>query len=187
MSEAQTAAVGNSSSAGWEPSVEALLKDWRSRASAASAAHYVLATRLRRRNLALGIPVVVFSTVVGTSVFATLAKDRIDIRLSVAVGLTSVAAAVLAALQTFLRFPERAEKHVTAADWYAALRRDLDQTLALPPAARGAPKECLDRIRKEMSKVGQSSPEIPAELWAQLSKEHCVAEETTTIEGQPAG
>lgn len=174
MSDPQAAATDTPSSVAWEPPLDALLQDWRRRAAAAATAHYLLATRLRRRNLALGIPVVVFSTVVGTSVFATLAQDRLDTRLSVAVGLFSVAAAVLAALQTFLRFPERAEKHVTAADWYSAIRRDLEQTIALPPTQRGAPTDCLGRVRKEMSKVGQSSPEIPAPLWAKVAADHGV-------------
>ena len=172
MTDPAAPAPAQRSGAAWEPEVHALLKDWRNRAAAASEAHYVLATRLRRHNLWLGIPVVIFSTVVGTSVFATISEERVATELSVVVGLISVAAAVLAALQTFLRFPERAEKHVTAADWYAALRRDIDQALALPATK---PQDALDRFRKEMSKVGQSSPEIPVELWTRMARKHGVS------------
>lgn len=85
-----------------------------------------------------------------------------------------MAAAILAALQTFLRFGERAEKHVVAADWYAAVRRDIDQLLVLSAEERGTPKSCFDRIRKEMSKVGQQSPEIGNRPWKVMAKKYGV-------------
>lgn len=124
----------------------------------------------------LGIPVVIFTSIVGTGAFATLAAPNAVIHpaLKIAVGLISVAAAILAALQTFLRFGERAEKHVVAADWYAAVRRDTDQLLALPPKDRGTPKSCFDRLRKQMSKVGQHSPEIGDRLWKDMAERYGV-------------
>src|SRR5919197_2648456 len=118
----------------WDKHAEVLLKDWRQRMAAASEAHYKLASGLRRKNLMLGIPVVICSSVVGTSLFATLTdpKAAIPPTFKIAIGSISLVAAILAALQTFLRFGERAEKHVVAADWYAAVRRDIDQLLVLP-------------------------------------------------------
>jgi hypothetical protein len=150
----------------WDEHANALLKEWRQRVAAASEAHYDLASGLRRKNLWLGVPVVVLSSVVGTSMFATLAKPEQPLTTyKWIIGVTSLSAAVLSALQTFLRFGERAEKHVVAADWYAAVRRDIDQLLALTAEERGRPKECFDRIRKEMSKIGQQSPEIGDRMW----------------------
>jgi hypothetical protein len=151
----------------WDEPANTLLRDWRQRAAAASEAHYTLASRLRRNTLWLGIPAVLLSSIVGTSLFATLTEPSTEIPkwLRIGVGITSLFAAVFAALQTFLRFGERAERHVTAADWYAAVRRDVDQLLALSPEERGKAKDCFDRIRKEMSKVGQQSPEISERLW----------------------
>jgi hypothetical protein len=160
----------------WDECAEALLKDWRQRTAAASEAHYKLASGLRRKNLMLGVPVVIFSSVIGTSLFATLANPEavIPTALKIAIGSISIAAAILAALQTFLRFGERAEKHVVAADWYAAVRRDIDQLLALSTEERGRPKECFDRIRKEMSKIGQQSPEIGNRLWKVMATKYGV-------------
>ncbi len=157
----------------WTAQTETLLRDWRNRAGAASKAHYTIASRLRRHNVMLGVPVVVFSTVVGTSLFATLTEARVNTMLRLVIGSISVAAAILAGLQTFLRFGERAEKHVVAAG-YAALRRDMDEVLALPREARETPKDCLDRLRKDLSKVGQQSPEIPEDLWVKKAREYGV-------------
>jgi hypothetical protein len=94
----------------WTPGVLDLLRDWSARAASSSAGHYSTAHGLSRRNILLGVPVVVLTTFIGTSVFATL-QDDIDTSLKIFVGVISVTAAVLASLQTFLRFGERAEKH----------------------------------------------------------------------------
>lgn len=160
----------------WDSDTERLLCDWHNRAAAASDAHYRLANRCRKRNVAMGVPVVVFSTIVGTSLFATLNDANVSSRARLVIGGVSVAAAVLAALQTFLRFAERAERHVVAADWYAAVRRGTAEVLALPRGAREPPAVHLPKVRKEMSRVGQQAPEIPAPMWARVAEVHAVVE-----------
>lgn len=146
----------------WTPRVLDLLEDWRDRATTTSAGHYRQASRLARLNIRFGIPVVALSTFVGTAVFATLQKD-VNVGLRIGVGLVSVLAAVLASLQTFLRFGERAEKHRASAELWAALRREIDEMLALHPtylASRGDPKEYLDDLRRRMDEIAQQSPEL---------------------------
>jgi hypothetical protein len=160
----------------WNDRTEALLQDWHNRAAAAQHAHYLIAHNLRRRNLWLGIPAVVFSSIVGTSLFASLTRENINVSLRIAVGCISVAAAVAAALQTFLRFAERAAQHVTAADWYAAIRRDTAEMLALPRNARGPVKPTLDAIRTQMNRAGQNAPEIGDPLWRKVSTEFHIDE-----------
>lgn len=164
----------SSATAAWDKDTERLLRDWHNRAAAAAMAHYTLANRCRRRNVLLGVPVVVFSTVVGTSLFATLNDASVDSDVRLLIGIVSVAAAVLAALQTFLRFAERAERHVMAADWYSAVRRGIAEALALPPPTRQPPTAYLPGVRKEMSKIGQQAPEIGAPLWAKVAAAHGV-------------
>ncbi len=170
----QSAIAASGAAPSWDADTERLLRDWHNRAAAAATAHYLVANRCRRRNVLLGVPVVVFSTVVGTSLFATLNEASVDSTVRLAIGIISVAAAVLAALQTFLRFAERAERHVIAADWYAAVRRGTSEVLALPPAARQPPTAYLPGVRKEMSKIGQQAPEIGAPLWAKVAAAHGV-------------
>src|SRR5438309_1364875 len=58
----------------WSGSERELLDDWAARVAAAQHAHYSLMTQLRRRNLALGIPVVVLSAAVGTTIFSTISN-----------------------------------------------------------------------------------------------------------------
>ena len=142
--------------------VEQLLGDWRQRVYAAQTAHYASADRFRLLNYAVGMPAVILSSIVGTTIFAGLAKDSGWAKW---VALASIAAAALAGLQTFLRFSERAAQHATAADWYSAVRRDIEQTLHLPVEFRGKSKDCLDRVRKEMNRAAQDAPELSTRFW----------------------
>jgi hypothetical protein len=162
----------------WTDDETALMRDWGKRCSAAQHAHYFLAMRLRRRNLWLGIPVVTFSAIVGTSLFATLSEPnaKIHIGLRVTIATISLTAAVLSAVQTFLRFAERSERHAQAADWYSAIHRHIEELLALPDAQRGEPRKVLDGLRSELNKAGQTYPEIGEKTWHRVAPLYGVKE-----------
>jgi hypothetical protein len=152
-----------SDGSGWSVQVAQLLEDWHKRCYAAQSAHYASSDLCRLLNYVVGVPAVVFASIVGTAIFAGLEKS--DSSRTLLVASASILAAVLAGLQTFLRFSERAAKHATAGDWYSAIRRDIEETLHLPVESRGKAKDCLDRIRKEMNRVAQDSPELSARSW----------------------
>ncbi len=124
-------------------------------------------------NYIVGVPAVIFSSVVGTALFAGLEKDSPRTWI---VASTSILAAILGALQTFLRFAERATLHASAADWYSAIRRDIEEVLHLPVEDRGTPKDCLDEVRKEMNRAAQDSPELSARRWTREAKRFGVQE-----------
>lgn len=157
----------------WSDKVEQLLGDWRQRVYAAQSAHYASADRFRLLNYIVGVPAVIFSSVVGTAIFAGLEKNSPKAPL---VALASILAAVLAGLQTFLRLSERAAQHATAADWYSAIRRDIEQTLHLPVEFRGKAKDCLDEVRKEMNRAAQDAPELNTRFWIREAKRFRIQE-----------
>ena len=157
----------------WSDQVEQLLGDWRQRVYAAQSAHYASADRFRMLNYLVGVPAVVFSSVVGTAIFAGLEKNSPKAPL---VAMASILAAVLAGLQTFLRFSERAAQHATAADWYSAIRRDIEESLHLPVQFRGKAKNCLDEVRKEMNRAAQDAPELSTRFWRREAKRFRVKE-----------
>jgi len=145
-----------------DPKAAELLEDWRNRVYAAQAAHYASADRFRLLNYIVGVPSIILSSIVGTAIFAGLEKNSPKALLVASV---SILAAVLAGLQTFLRFSERATQHATAADWFSAVRRDIEETLHLPANCRGKVKDCLDKIRKEMNRAAQDAPELSSKFW----------------------
>ena len=165
----------------WTPRMDELLQDWRNRVYAAQSAYYETAEKLHRQNYWLGIPVIVVSSVVGTAIFADWSKSG---ALKWAVGSISIAAAILASLQTFLKFGENATLHGNAADWFAAIRRDIDQLIALPSELRGHPKHTLDNLRQEINKAGQKSPELSEKLWRRTARRFGVNEPPPSPSGR---
>jgi hypothetical protein len=158
----------------WTPAVVDLLRDWSARASASAETHFATAADLARRNVLLGVPVVVLTTFVGTSVFATL-EQTVGLELRIMVGLVSVLAAVLASLQTFLRFAERAERHRAAGERWAAINREIAEMVALHPtylASRGDPKQYLDELRRRMDEIAAESPPMPSRAWGRTLDRH---------------
>jgi hypothetical protein len=142
-------------------STEQLIEDWYRRARESQFAHYEAAQPLARANYKLGLPVVALSTIVATSVFATL-ESATTPNYRIIVGLISAAVAVLSALQTFLRFEERAEKHRAAGGQYGALRRELEQTRAAGPPYD---TQLLTRIRQKFDSISDQAPEITPRVW----------------------
>jgi hypothetical protein len=154
-------------------STEELLTRWYKRLRESQFSHYEAAKLLERRNLWFGIPVVVLSTVVGTSIFATLnatvEKATADIAFRIVIGMISVAAAVLAGLQTFLRFAERADKHRSIGAQAGALRREIEQLLAVG-GTEHLEADTLDNVRKEIDKLFADAPSVPELVWKRVSQ-----------------
>jgi len=167
MSKQASLPVDSHSGRGWHAALEELLEAWASRVAAVEAGHFAMADRLTRDNFRLGIPVVILSTIIGTSVFATLGES-VGLPLRITVGLLSVAAAVLASLQTFLRLGERSEKHRVAAALYSALRRDIESLLATPRKERPDAEPLFERIKLQMKAYGKESPAIGEREWAKV-------------------
>ena len=144
-----------------------LLSEWYRRVSETQRAHYLSAEHFGARKFWLGIPAVVLSTLVGTSVFATVQKQP-ELWLQIAVGLSSVAAALLASLQTFMGYSERAEKHRMAGARYGALGRELEQLLAsrveLSP-------ERVAEVRKRLDDLALEAPNNPRPIYERASRE----------------
>ena len=90
--------------------------------------HLRAAAYYEQCNRSLGIPVVILSTIVGTSIFSTLEHETAP-WIKVTVGLLSILAAVLSSLQLFLKPHDQLSRHQTTAVKYGALRRELEGLL----------------------------------------------------------
>jgi len=133
---------------------ERVILDWYTRVVNTQRAHYLSADYFQSRKYWLGIPAVILSTLVGTSVFATV-QNQPQLWLQIAVGLASVLAALLASLQTFLGYSERAEKHRIAGAKYGALGRELEQIRAFGPPI--SPEE-MSSVRMRLDNLAVESP-----------------------------
>ena len=146
---------------------EQLLKEWYVRIGIAQKAHQYSVESFEGRSRWLGIPTIVLTTIVGTSVFAALGKQGVETWLQIVVGLLSVGAAVLASLQTFLGYSERAERHRVAAAKYGALGRELETFLESP---QHTTDETIAELRKRLDAMALESVNPPIPLYRKAWK-----------------
>ena len=90
------------------PTPARLVEYWLYRSTRMQEAYYTASRDFDRRHLWLGIPAIVFSATVGTTVFASLSKNT-DLLIQVCAGALSISAAILTTLQTFLKYSELSE------------------------------------------------------------------------------
>ena len=142
-----------------------MLQKWQRRARESQYAHYEAAKALDSSNYRLGIPVTILSTLVGTTIYATLQK-QVDVRIQVLVGSISVLTAILAGVQTFLRFGERAEKHRAIAASYGGMRRIIEATTTLPVQFRPPLSEFINQVQNKLDDLSRSAPNVTDRLFA---------------------
>lgn len=132
-------------------------------------AHSRAATSFERKNIALGLPTVILTAIAGTTVFATIESSP-ETWVKVLTGAMSLAAAVLAALQTFLRYAELSERHKAAAQKYGMLRRELEEALAqaatvTPPTP--LPADFTKSFRERWDALDSQVPNLPQWIYDQ--------------------
>jgi hypothetical protein len=152
------------------PEVECLLTDWFRRARESQFIHYECGVWYGRLNYLLGIPTIILSTAVGTAVFASLETSTTGSE-RIVVGLVSILAAVLASLQTFLRFSERADLHRVSGSGYGAIRRSLEYLRTFPPAEPAALQQAVTAIKEAMDTLAKEAPAVPSRLKKKLDNE----------------
>lgn len=146
-----------------------LLTSWHKRLREVQNSHYEAAKPLASMNLRLGIPVVLLTTLVGTSVFASLQKE-VHIGIKIAVGFISVTAAILASLQTFLRFSEKAEIHRSIGAHAGVIRREVEQLFAMGDIEHISEGR-LNKIREQIDQISINAPSIPDRIWKRIQAE----------------
>jgi len=153
-----------------------LINHWRFRVHRMQLAHYMTARKFDDRHLWLGLPAIALSTIVGTTVFASISKNT-EIIIQILVGLFSVTAALLTALQTFLKYSELSEKHRVAGAKFANLKHRIELLITLVEPPPEELKKQLTMIEDQWAKVREESPNIPTRIWNKIEnswtyKEH---------------
>ncbi len=141
-----------------------LLHKWYARIRAAQTGHYRQAQRYRRFHRFLGVPVVVLSAVVGTTVFATLNEASTSTTVKIILGTTSLLTAAIASLQTFLNYDALSEKHLSAASKLSAIKKEIEEktiTLTLDEELSAF----IEQVRLKWTSVTDEYPQISDQIW----------------------
>ena len=155
----QSQRTGTASSYDPPRDTPALVLAWIRRARESQIRHYTMADRLTRCGRRLGLGVIGITAATGTSAFLSLVAQAVSPDVRIIIGMTSLSAAVLASLQTLLRYSERAELHRRAGAQYGAVRRRLE---ALHAASSCVHDACvIDAVRDELDHIAQTAPHLP--------------------------
>jgi hypothetical protein len=143
---------------------EELLRGWLLHAHKCRDRHELAARRNDTYRYGLGVPTIVFATVVGSSVFASL-DAQVDPSLKIILGLVSITSAVLASLQTFYNFADRAETHRVTSMKYKAMIRELEQLLT--GSARQLPEKSdfLNDLRQRLNDLEAEAPVVADRIY----------------------
>ena len=134
-----------------------LLLGWLVHAHKGRDRHDLAARVYERGRYMLGVPTLIASTIVGTSVFSALSSPSGGVP-SLWVGLFSVLAAILAALQTFLDLPARSAQHRATGVKYKAAIRELEQMRATLAPGAAPPVRSDQRRASDAGRTGGSGP-----------------------------
>jgi hypothetical protein len=140
------------------------LQKWRNGIKIAHNSHLRAASYFTTRGRMLSVPVVIFTTIVGTAVFTSIASNGTSsIVLQVLAGFLSIAAAVLSSLNASLNYGELAERHRSAAVKYGNLRREIEQLLCFIDTKTDLDATMKD-LRTRWDAVDLEAPEIPQKI-----------------------
>jgi hypothetical protein len=149
--------------------ISELLNGWLIHAHKCRDRHDEAARHYARGQYALGIPSLVVSTVVGTSVFSALSSNVVQ---SLWVGILSISAAVLSALQTFMDFGGRSDKHRGMGGKYKAAIRQLEQLIVRRSQGEELSQEELDDLRTALDALEDTAPVIMPSIYDRVEKKY---------------
>jgi len=140
-----------------EEELHTLMDEWFQHAEKSQNCHYDAGLFYERFFLALGIPVIVLSALTGGS--EILGKIGPDVG-----GVISLCIAVIAGLQTFLKFSQRSERHRVAGARYGGIKRSLEEAkITLTDSSEGAKTE-LHVIKKKLDSLASECPSLPKRI-----------------------
>ncbi len=110
----------------------------------------------------------VLATVVGTSIFLSL-QQQPEVWIRVLVGVTSLASAVLSAIQVYARGADKLEQHQAVARQCESLRREIEALLVTPPSLMEWPG-FQEEFRRKWQAVTDKAPSCPQKIFDAAEK-----------------
>lgn len=153
----------------WTTAERALVV-WLRRARHAQHSHHEAGKFNVRLHYIVSTPVVVITTAIGTTAFATLSESVGETERLVFGGFSMLAAA-LSAVHTHFRFAEKGEKHKSLGARYGIIRRKIETMLSLPSSERGEPKVVLEALAAEFDHLAEEGPVVSKWIWRKAVKE----------------
>jgi len=142
-----------------------LLDKWNKRAREAQFSHYRAEIYFRRIHKFLGLPATLFASLTGASVYVEVQNyDNPAVDFFIAV--FSFLTVILVSMQTFLKLSELAERHISSAARYGALRRRIEELkVGMIEGVNGVElRKEIELIRVQLDNLAESSPNVSKKI-----------------------
>lgn len=146
-----------------------LLEGWHKGLRVLQRGNFAASTHYGKIGKRFGVPVVISTSVVSSSIFATIG-DSAHAEIQLLAGAISLLATVLSSLQTFLGYSERSSWHKEAAAGYGELRTEVQVLLASDLAAISDLDSRIESIRARWNALDKISPTIPRGIYEETAK-----------------
>lgn len=147
-----------------------ILDDWHRSLVILHRAHWEAASYFEDRNFWLGLAAAAVSAVAGTTLFATL-EGSPSVLVRGGVGAFSLLAAMLSAVQAFLRSSDVAARHKVAGVKFGQLRREIEQKRLVGLPSGGPEKEAaLMDFRGRWDEAEASVAPVPGAIFRRVSR-----------------
>ena len=147
----------------WHPQQQLILKKWGEIGSSYRYLHDKAYTYFSRQNFRFALPVIILSTITGTSNFAQGSfPEEAKTYVPLVIGFLNLSAGLITTIAQFLRVSELLEGHRAASISYSKFSRNIAVELSLPIKQRtmgGA--EFITNCRSELDRLIEQSPNIP--------------------------
>jgi len=162
----------------WTPELDKLLTQWKRSIANRKRGHSELSAIYIRRHYWFGVPTTGLGALMSAGILTTFRNncDQQDDSRRVAdeivrlfMGMLGVISTILAALQTFLDYSARAERHKSALDSYESLYGTISTLLLIPQSIRGDPVDTLRQIRTQFDNISRISPILPTKYNTDLA------------------
>ena len=158
----------------WGDSEVKLLKKWAEMASSYRVLHDRAYRKYRHQNYWFTIPVIIFSTILGTASFSqSTFPIEYQSYIPMGIGSLNIISGIITTIAQFTRVSELSEANRVASISYGKFSRNIVTELSLPPEYRTYNGiDFVQICRTEFDRLIEQSPNIPLEILQRFLKEH---------------
>ena len=155
----------------WKEEEEELLKQWAEKAKCYQWLHNRSRDIYQRKNALYTIPVIIISTITGTTNFA---QDRFSDEtreyVVIIIGTLSIIAGIITTIYQFLKISEINEGHRVALLSWGKFSRNVEAELTRHPLDRTEPSELIKMCKEEFNRLVEISPFISKNVLSEFNK-----------------
>ena len=145
----------------------ALLTAWLRRSTEREILNFGAANTYNAWHYGVGIPALILTTLAGSDFWSSL-QNHSPFSVKMLVSVLKVVAPVLVGLQTFLGLGSLAERHRKVAGKYGAVKRLIQETLALRDISAQDLAKSVTDVRKQIDNIEGDEPQLPRLIWSRV-------------------